>query len=288
MTKRGREFVILVVATAFAVAFPIGATAQSDTRPDRAVFLFNAPGLQTSLRPIARPASLSGGALTGNTALAGAKFAPGRSSIRPMIRPSGIGRTEPVLASSAGATRSISAVTRGNEKRICGSRSIMGYTMSPIPGKLYGCGVAQPVRVTSVDGVWLTQPATMDCSTAKALNSWVKDGVKPAVRGLGGGVASLKVIGHYSCRTRNNKRGAKISEHGKGRAIDIAAINLKNGQSLSVLRDWRKRTTGKVMRVLHATACGPFRTVLGPNADRYHQDHFHLDTSQRGGKSYCR
>ncbi|MBV1902313.1 MAG: extensin family protein [Marinosulfonomonas sp.] len=286
--KRGREFVTLALATAFSLALPIGAAAQSDTRPDRAVFLSNAPGLQTSLRPIARPGPVLKVSRAGNTAVTEAKFAPGRSSIRPMTRPSGIGRTKPVLAVSTGATRPISPVTRGNEKRICGSRSIMGYKLSPIPGKLYGCGVAQPVQVTSVDGVWLTQPATMECSTAKALNSWIKDGVKPAVRRLGGGVASLSVIAHYSCRTRNSQPGAKISEHGKGRAIDVAAINLKNGQSLTVLHDWRKKTTGKVMRVLHATACGPFRTVLGPNADKYHQDHFHLDTSRRGGKSYCR
>lgn len=288
MMKRGRDILTPALVTVFALVWSFGVNAQNDDRPERAVFLSDAPGLKISLRPVARPGSVPEVSRASTTTVSVAKFSPGRISLRPMKRPSGLGRRTPVLAASGGAVRRVNPVTRGNEGRICGSRSIRGYKLSPIPGKLYGCGVAQPVQVTSVDGVWLSQPATMDCATAKALNSWVKDGVKPAVGRLGGGVASLQVVSHYSCRTRNSLPGAKISEHGKGRAIDIAAINLKNGQSLSVLRDWRKRATSKVMRVLHATACGPFRTVLGPNADKYHQDHFHLDTSRRGGKSYCR
>lgn len=288
MNNQGRDLLTLALVTIFALVWSSRVDAQNNDRPDRAVFLSNAPGLKTSLRPVARPGSVPEVSRASSTAVSVATFAPGRSSLRPTARPSGLGRTRPVLAASGGTIGQVRPVTRGNEGRICGSRSIRGYKLAPIPGKLYGCGIAQPVQVTSVDGVWLTQPATMECSTAKALNSWVKDGVKPAVRRLGGGVASLQVIAHYSCRTRNSQPGAKISEHGKGRAIDIAAINLKNGQSLTVLRDWRKRATRKVMRVVHSTACGPFRTVLGPNADKYHQDHFHLDTSRRGGKSYCR
>jgi hypothetical protein len=42
------------------------------------------------------------------------------------------------------------------------------------------------------------------------------------------------------------------------------------------------------MRRAHKTACGPFGTVLGPNADRYHQDHFHFDTARYRSGSYCR
>ncbi|MDG1449086.1 MAG: extensin family protein [Ascidiaceihabitans sp.] len=37
----------------------------------------------------------------------------------------------------------------------------------------------------------------------------------------GCGLSGRKVAAHYSYRTRKNKAGAKISEHGKGRAIDI-------------------------------------------------------------------
>jgi hypothetical protein len=160
--------------------------------------------------------------------------------------------------------------------------------MSAIPAKLKGCGIAKPVRVTSIDGVTLSQPATLNCTTAKALKRWVSGAVKPAVGRLGGGVASLRVASHYSCRTRNNQPGAKISEHGRGNAIDISAIVLKNGVSLTVLKGWKDRIQGKILKAVHKNACGTFGTVLGPNSDRYHQDHFHLDVAKHRGGAYCR
>ena len=167
-------------------------------------------------------------------------------------------------------------------------RAIRGEKLAAISGNLRGCGVPEPVRVSSVNGVALSQPAIMNCTTAKALNKWVKNGVKPIVARLGGGVASLQVVAHYSCRTRNNRTGAKISEHGKGRAVDISAINLKNGKSLTVLTGWQDRIQGKLLKRMHQAACDTFTTVLGPNSDRFHQDHIHLDTAKKSGGSYCR
>ncbi len=41
----------------------------------------------------------------------------------------------------------------------------------------------------------------------------------------------MRVVAHYACRNRNNKRGGKLSEHAKGNAIDIAAFTLKNGET---------------------------------------------------------
>ena len=88
----------------------------------------------------------------------------------------------------------------------------------------------------------------MDCTTAKALDKWVKGAVLPAVGRLGGGVASLQVAAHYACRPRNSVAGAKLSEHGMGHAIDISAINLKNGISLSVLKGWSDAVQGRILR----------------------------------------
>lgn len=179
-------------------------------------------------------------------------------------------------------------VTLSKRGSVCGIRSIRGQTIAPIPGRISGCGVADPVKVTSVAGVGLSTPITVDCPTAQALHNWVENGVKPAVGRSGGGVASLKIAAHYACRTRNNQPGAKISEHGRGRAVDIAAINLKNGASLTVLGGWRDKKAGPILKKVHRAACGPFGTVLGPNADRHHQDHFHFDTARYRNGTYCR
>lgn len=41
------------------------------------------------------------------------------------------------------------------------------------------------------------------------------------------------------------------------------------------------------LRDIHASACRKFGTVLGPEANEYHRDHFHLDAKVRRGKAFC-
>ncbi len=201
-------------------------------------------------------------------------------SLRPEPRPEDL--VVPVAAVAAPRI----ADARGS---VCGVPEIKGEAIADIPGRIAGCGVVGAVRVTSVSGVALAQAPTIDCPTAKALNTWVREGVIPAVGRTGGGVARLNVIAHYSCRSRNNQPGAKISEHGKGHAIDIAGITLANGKTLTVLDNWRGGgAQAKIIKAMHRTACGPFGTVLGPNADRFHRDHLHVDTARYRSGSYCR
>ncbi len=208
------------------------------------------------------------------------------ASARPKKRPRSVLRR---AARAAKLRPQPAAVVVGTKRgSVCGDRSIRGQAISPIAGRLRGCGVSNPVRVTAVDGVTLTSPATINCTAAKALKKWVTQSVKSTVGRSGGGVKSLKVVAHYACRTRNNRSGAKISEHGKGNAIDIAAINLVDGTSITVLHGWRNRSQSKILKRVHRDACGTFGTVLGPNADRYHQDHFHFDVARHRGGAYCR
>lgn len=209
------------------------------------------------------------------------------ASPHPRARPA-LPPVTPARAAAIPAAQPIAAIRTARDGAVCGDKAIRGVELETIPGTLKGCGIRNPVRVSMVDGVALSTPATIDCDTAKALADWVEDGLKPAVGRLGGGVGSLKVAASYSCRTRNNQPGAKISEHGKGRAIDIAAITLKNGTVLDVKSDWNTGPEGKLLKKVHAEACGPFGTVLGPEADRYHKDHFHFDTASYRGGAYCR
>jgi len=172
--------------------------------------------------------------------------------------------------------------------KVCGDLNLQGTVVGRVPGRIRGCGVKDAIKLRSVGGVALTQQSVMDCGTAKALKQWVDRGLKPAVGRRGGGVARIKVAAHYACRTRNNQKGAKISEHGKGRAIDIAAFFLNDGTEISVLKHWRSGWRGKALQQMHKLACGPFGTVLGPNANRFHRDHFHFDTARYRSGSYCR
>ncbi len=171
---------------------------------------------------------------------------------------------------------------------VCGDSAIQGEVLAPIIGKLPGCGVARPVRISQIDGVVLSHKSIMDCQTARTLRGWISNSLKPALQSRGGGVKSLSIPSGYACRTRNSQPGAKISEHGKGRAIDISAFNLRDGSRISVKDGWKRWRDRRVLRRLHDTACGPFGTVLGPDANRFHRDHFHFDTARYRGGPYCR
>ncbi|RFP87382.1 hypothetical protein DZK27_12075 [Rhodobacteraceae bacterium 63075] len=170
---------------------------------------------------------------------------------------------------------------------VCGDIAIQGQRIGPVPGKIGGCGVNDAVRLRSVSGVTLSQRAVMDCTTAKALKTWVDQGLQPAFERLGR-VARIKVAAHYVCRTRNHKAGAKISEHGKGRAIDISGVTLENGREISILEDYGRGKGGRALRRAHKAACGTFGTTLGPGSDGYHEDHLHFDTARYRGGAYCR
>lgn len=227
--------------------------------------------------------------------------------VRPKLRPVGLvieeGDTSlPVAMMAAGLTFSLrpqlrpdAVVEKAMAKRrarrsgaVCGDVNIQGEEVGYIPGKLKGCGLNDAVKISSISGVTLSQKSVMDCTTAKSMKRWVDRGLKPAVGNYGGGVQSLKIAAHYACRTRNSMPGAKISEHGRGRAVDISAIQLRNGSDITVLKGWGERKQGRILKEAHKKACREFGTVLGPEANAFHRDHFHFDTARYRSGSYCR
>jgi hypothetical protein len=51
--------------------------------------------------------------------------------------------------------------------------------------------------------------------------------------------------------------------------------------------DAAKSTEAQFLRRLHKGACGVFGTVLGPEANEAHRDHFHFDLAHRRSSSFC-
>lgn len=225
------------------------------------------------LRPRQRPVSEQDQSFAARPATA-ALLGPDISA-RPLARPDSV------------VQQALFAKRKQRRGAVCGDLDIQGEEIGAVPGRMKGCGVRDAVRVRSVSGVMLSQPAVMDCPTAQALNRWVEKGVKPAFRRRGP-VVELRVAAHYVCRTRNNKPGARISEHGRGKAIDISAFTMNSGEVITVSGDWGRGAAGRALREVWKSACGPFGTVLGPNADRYHRNHFHVDTARHRGGPYCR
>lgn len=207
------------------------------------------------------------------------------TSLRPKKRPGQL-KTALVQPSKPGPVEK--AVRYKKKGSVCGINGLRGYHVKQISGK-GGCGVKNPVKLTEVDGVKMTREVSIGCDTARAFYTWVQKGAKPAVGRTGGGLAKVQVIGGYACRNRNSAKNGRLSEHAKGNALDLAGIVLKDGTTVSVLRDWRSRSKGPMLKRMHKAACGPFKTVLGPNANKFHQDHFHFDVAKhRGGGTYCK
>lgn len=171
---------------------------------------------------------------------------------------------------------------------VCGDWTILGENRKPFAGKFRGCGIAEPVRLRRVSDVFLSQLALMDCETAITLKTWLENTAKPAFADRGGGLKGLRLAGHYACKTQNNQPRARLSEHARGRAIDISSFILMDGTVIAVLDGWEDEETSDVLRELHTGACSLFGTVLGPNADRYHKGHFHFDTARRRSGPVCR
>jgi hypothetical protein len=157
------------------------------------------------------------------------------------------------------------------------------------------CGVAEPVAIAALGGgvTDLTTKAIIECNLAEKFANWLRDEVQPEARKiLGGEVTGLRIAASYHCRSRNGVSGAKLSEHGRGNAIDVSAFKVE-GRGWIDVGGAHFGAESRFLKSIRASACGPFTTVLGPGSDAYHSDHFHLDLATRNkrGKSrglYCK
>lgn len=217
-----------------------------------------APAAPQTLRPMPRP-----------VVLVAQPVAPVQKTVpQPKQRPQGLGQPKPTQKASL----------KGS---VCGNPSIKGQEIAPVRSQVKGCGIKEAVRVTEVDGISLRPAATINCGTAKALDKWIKTSVQPAFGA--GQVTQLQIAASYSCRGRNNVKGARISEHGRGNAIDIAGFILADGTNLTVTNNYNK-----TLRKVHKQACGIFGTTLGPGSDGFHENHIHLDVARYRSGAYCR
>jgi hypothetical protein len=169
-------------------------------------------------------------------------------------------------------------------------RSLGQVSSAPDIHESSGCEVENRYEVQSLGGVEFSQTATMNCGLTGPLNDWLGNTVQNSAQdNFGERVVAIDVAASYSCRPRNNKRGAKMSEHGYGNAIDIAAFTLESGRKVSVLKDYYGNSSSqRFLRQVRSEACGEFATVLGPGSDANHRDHIHLDLqNRRSGQAYC-
>ncbi|MBD2841982.1 extensin-like domain-containing protein [Erythrobacter rubeus] len=121
------------------------------------------------------------------------------------------------------------------------------------------------------------------CPVAAALELWRTKTVRPAAREiLGSELARMEHLGAYSCRRLYGGEEGPWSEHATGNAIDISAFVLEDGTRISLIADWDGTDDeARFLREVRDGACGVFATVLSPDYNAAHADHFHLDQESR-------
>ncbi|QZD89853.1 extensin family protein [Qipengyuania aurantiaca] len=131
-------------------------------------------------------------------------------------------------------------------------------------------------------------PATT-CPVAVAMELWKRDTLEPAAREIfGSEVARIEHLGAYSCRRMYGREDGPWSEHATANALDIAGFVLADGTHISVLSDWQgEGDKQRFLRAVRDGACGAFSTVLSPDYNAAHADHFHFDMDSRW-TSVCR
>lgn len=150
-----------------------------------------------------------------------------------------------------------------------------------------GCGFENAARLRRSTVSWGSAGLPMTCPMVAALALWERHDLQPAAeRLLGAQVARIDHFGSYACRNVNNRASGRRSQHARANAVDIAGFVMDDGRVISVLKDWGDGgVRGAFLGDVHAAACGRFASVLGPDYNAAHANHFHFDM---GGFGICR
>jgi hypothetical protein len=190
-------------------------------------------------------------------------------------QPNFVAKLEPWRADEEQACLTSGAI---RETRFVQSRSALGGPSV--------CGASRPFEMSAAgDGrVSLKPAALLRCPMVPAVERWVQTVVEPAARThLGSPIVEVKVAASYGCRPMNHVSGGRLSEHGHANALDVSQFQLADGRVITVKSGWSgdARERG-FLRAVHRGACAEFTTVLGPDHDAMHHDHFHMDLARHG------
>ncbi len=144
------------------------------------------------------------------------------------------------------------------------------------------CPLSDAVQVQSA-AIPLSSSFLASCPLAVSYALWESHVLQPlAQQHLGQGVRRVTHLGSYACRTVRG--GTRRSEHATANAIDISAIALTDGRSITVERHWTDDgPAGGFLRALHKRSCDTFTMALGPAYDAAHRNHFHFGMGGRFG-----
>lgn len=185
-----------------------------------------------------------------------------------------------------------SQAPRPDDARCLADLGASGARFKPLPDTYAapGCAALGTVQLNALAGdrapLGVANLGPVQCRVARTFGDWARFGVDRAAREiLGSPLARIETMGSYSCR--NVAGTERRSAHARAEAIDVSAFVLADGRRVVVKRDWHSgdAATRDFLRVVHKSACKRFGTVLGPDYNAAHADHFHLEGT---GGVFCR
>jgi hypothetical protein len=149
------------------------------------------------------------------------------------------------------------------------------------------CGWTDAVRLRATGMAKLAPPAIVTCPLAATLVLLDRQALQPAARRLyASRVTRIDHLGSYACRNLYGRAGAPPSRHARAAAIDLSGFVLADGRDMRIADDWNDSgKRGAFLRRVHDRACEVAGMVLGPDYNREHRSHFHVEA---GGWGYCR
>jgi hypothetical protein len=144
------------------------------------------------------------------------------------------------------------------------------------------CPLPNTVQVQAAM-VPLSSSFLASCPLAVSYALWEGHVLQPlAQQHFGQDVRRVTHLGSYACR--NVRGGTRQSEHATANAIDISAIALSDGRTITVEKHWTEDgAAGAFLRALHRRSCDVFTMALGPAYDAAHHNHFHFGMGGRFG-----
>lgn len=215
------------------------------------------------------------------------------------VLPGGSGDDDRTRASSPAPRpqQTVQTISRSPAVQQCLSGlGAAGVEFTPLPDKYTGegCSTLGTVQMSALAGdrarFAVSNIGPVTCSVGSAFAGWARYGVDRAARQiLGAPLQRIETFGSYSCR--NVAGTGRRSAHATASAIDISAFVLSDGRRIEVERDWGggSREEREFLRVVQESACKRFSTVLGPDYNAAHRNHFHVEGVGNGvDSSYCR
>lgn len=152
---------------------------------------------------------------------------------------------------------------------------------------VYTCGAHQVVRIKRGPGkIAYSKSPLLTCTMALAMADFERVAQEEAERFMGSRIKTIEHMGTYNCREMVNFD--LLSEHSFANGIDLKRFTFKNGESLTVLDDFKPAVDNPddpktlFLRSLANRLYDEevFSVVVTPYFDNLHRNHIHVDLAR--------